>query len=58
MAKENKVKVSVRSIPKSFNRAGLKFTDQAKNYDVDEKTLAILKAEPKLIVAEALPEKE
>lgn len=49
------MKISVRSIPKTFCRAKLKFSEQAKEYDVDQKTLAILKAEPMLIV-ETLPD--
>ncbi|MGD0278352.1 MAG: hypothetical protein ABSC11_03495 [Smithella sp.] len=55
MAKD-KNKVSVRSIPKTFCRAGLKFTEQAKNFEVDDKTLKILQAESNLIVGDALPE--
>ena len=57
MAKD-KIKVSVRSISKTFCRAGMKFYEQAKNYDVDEKTLKILQAEKSLIVADPLPDKE
>lgn len=49
---EASIKVSVRSIPKTFRRAGLQFTDLDKEYSVDAKTLAILKAEPMLVVIE------
>jgi hypothetical protein len=34
----------------------LKFTEQAKNFEVDDKTLKILQAESNLIVGDALPE--
>lgn len=53
--KEDTIKISVRSIPKTFRRAKLAFTDQPKDYDVDPETLDILKAEPMLVV-EVLPE--
>ncbi|MCX5828757.1 MAG: HI1506-related protein [Deltaproteobacteria bacterium] len=47
--------ISVRSIPKTFRRAGKEFTDKPRKIDVDEETLAVLKAEP-LLVVEVLPE--
>jgi len=47
--------ILVRSIPKTFRRAGKEFTDKPRKIDVDEETLAVLKAEP-LLVVEVLPE--
>lgn len=44
--------ISVRSIPPTFRRAGLKFTDTPQEMEVDKKTFAILKAEPMLVVEE------
>ena len=54
--KEGTSKISVRSIPKTFRRAGMKFTDTPQVFeDVNNKTLAVLQAEPMLVV-EVLPE--
>lgn len=47
-------KVSVRSVPPVFRRAGLVFTHHAQTYTVNEDTYNILKAEPNLVV-EVLP---
>ena len=52
------MKISVRSISKKFRRAGLAFTETAKVIDVDDKTLAILKAEPQLVVEEISDKKK
>lgn len=49
------MRLSVRSIPKKFNRAGLAFTEKASEVEVDEKTFEILKAE-RMLVVEVLPE--
>jgi hypothetical protein len=50
------MKIKARSIPDKFRRAGMTFTKKPEEYDVDEKTLAVLKAEPMLVV-EVLHEK-
>ena len=52
------MKISVRSISKKFRRAGLAFTEVAKEFEVNEKTLAILKSEPQLVVEEVKEVKE
>lgn len=44
------MKVSVRSIPPSFRRAGMAFTEKEQTVEVDEKKLAILEAEKMLMV--------
>jgi len=46
------VNISVRSIPPTFRRAGLKFTDTPQVMEVDKKTFAVLKAEPMLVIEE------
>lgn len=51
------MKISARSIPKTFRRAGMKFTDTPKVIEVDNKTLTILKAEPLLVIEEVPDEK-
>lgn len=51
------MKVRARSVPDKFRRAGLAFTKNPAEYDVDKKTLEILKAEPMLFV-EVLPEEK
>jgi hypothetical protein len=48
------MKIRVRSIPDKFRRAGIAFTKAPTEYDVDEKTLKILKTESQLVV-EILP---
>lgn len=50
-------KIKVRSIPETFRRAGIVFSKNAAEYDVDKKTLATLQAEPMLVV-EILPEEK
>ncbi len=49
------MKIRARSIPDKFRRAGIDFTKTPTEYDVDEKTLKILKTESQLVV-EILPE--
>ncbi|HRZ28692.1 MAG TPA: HI1506-related protein [Spirochaetota bacterium] len=49
------MKVKVRSIPDTFRRAGMAFSKNPAEYDVDKKTLEILQAESQLVV-EVLPE--
>lgn len=51
MAQARTVTVSVSSRPERFRRAGLEFTREAREVEVDEKTLAALEAEPMLAVA-------
>ncbi len=48
--KEKTIKVRVRSIPDKFRRARIAFTKTPTEYDVDEKTLKILKTESQLVV--------
>ena len=50
--------VSVRSISKTFHRAGKKFTETAQEIEVDKKTYDILKAEPMLVVEEVSEKKK
>jgi hypothetical protein len=53
MAEKKKIKVSVRAIPdRGFARAKMRFAREAQVVEVDEKTLAILKAEKNLVVEE------
>lgn len=49
------IKVKVSSRPERFRRAGMEFTREAREVDVDEKTLAILQGEP-LLAVEVLEE--
>lgn len=51
-------KIKVTAKAEKFRRAGFEFTKTAKEIDVDEKTLAALKAEPMLIVEPAEAKKE
>ena len=52
------MKAKVRAVPeRGFRRAGMAFTRQETTVDVDEETIAILKAEPLLVVVE-IPEPE
>lgn len=51
------MKISVRSIPKTFHRAKMAFTEKPQVIEVDKKTYDVLRAEP-LLVVEVLPEKE
>jgi len=44
------MKIRVRSIPDKFRRGGIAFTKTPTEYDVDEKTLKILKTESQLVV--------
>lgn len=44
------LKVKVSSRPESFRRAGMDFTREPREVDVDEKTLSILQDEPLLVV--------
>jgi hypothetical protein len=47
-------KVSVKAVPANgFYRAGMKFTREPRVVDVDAKILAVLKAEPMLVVEDA-----
>jgi hypothetical protein len=48
----------VRSIPKTFNRAGEKFTQTPRVLDVDNKKYAAIKAEPMLIVEDVKEDKK
>lgn len=50
-------RIKARSITNRFRRAGITFTKNAGEFDVDKKTLAILTAEPQLVV-EVLPDPE
>jgi hypothetical protein len=52
------VVISVRSISKTFHRAGKKFTETPQEIEVDKKTYDILKAEPMLVVEEVKEEKK
>lgn len=52
------MKISVRSIPPKFNRAGEKFTQSPRVLDVDNKKYATLKAEPMLIIEDVKEEKK
>lgn len=44
------MKVKVSSRPERFRRAGMEFTREPREVDVDEKTAAVLEAEPMLAV--------
>ena len=50
--------ISVRSISKTFHRAGKKFTETAQEIEVNKKTYDILKAEPMLVVEDVKEAKE
>jgi hypothetical protein len=52
------MKVRVKSVPERFRRAGIDFTRQPQEIDVDEKTLKILNAEPMLVFEEISEETE
>ncbi len=52
------MKIRVKSVSESFRRAGIDFTRQPQEIDVDVKTLQILKAEPMLVVEEISEETE
>lgn len=52
------MKVKVKSVTESFRRAGIEFTRDAREIDVDEKTLNVLKTEPMLVVEEISEETE
>lgn len=51
------MKITCKSIPGRFRRAGIEFSTSPAEYDVDEKTLRILQNEPMLVV-EVLPEEK
>jgi hypothetical protein len=51
------MKVLVRSIPKSFRRAKMAFTEKPATFDVDEETCKVLKDVPMRVV-ETIPETE
>jgi len=51
------MKIKCKSIPERFRRAGMVFSNSPAEYDVDERTLKVLRAEPMLVV-EVLPEKK
>jgi hypothetical protein len=44
------MKILARSLPKTFRRAGIQFTENEQKFDVDEKTLLILESEKMLVV--------
>jgi len=48
-----KIKVSVRSVTERFRRAGMEFTREPREVEVDTKTLKILESEPMLVVEKA-----
>ena len=48
------MKILCRSIPKTFRRAGITFTREAAEHEVDEATLEVLQAEPALVVEHLL----
>ena len=50
-------RIKARSIGTRFRRAGITFTRNAGEFEVDRKTLAILSAEPQIVV-EVLPDPE
>lgn len=43
-------KIRARSIPDTFRRAGIAFSKNEAEYDVDGKTLKVLQKEPCLVV--------
>lgn len=49
---EKKIKVKVSSKPERFRRAGMDFTREPREVEVDAKTLKILQDEPMLVVEE------
>jgi len=51
------MKIKCKSIPERFRRAGMSFSNAPAEYDVNEKTFKVLRAEPMLVV-EILPEEK
>ncbi len=51
------MKIKCKSIPERFRRAGITFSNSPAEYDINEKTLKVLQAEPMLVV-EVLPEEK
>lgn len=49
------MKIKVRSVRDTFRRAGLAFTKQPREIEVDEKVLDILIGEPMLVVEVSEP---
>ena len=47
-----KQKILVRSVPERFRRAGMEFTREPREVEVDAKVLRLLKEEPMLVVDE------
>jgi hypothetical protein len=51
------MKIKCKSIPERFRRAGMVFSNSPAEYDVDERTLKVLRSEPMLVI-EVLPEEK
>ena len=51
------MKITCKSIPDRFRRAGMVFSSSPAEYEVNEKILKVLQAEPMLVV-EVLPEEK